>query len=445
MLMVCGLLLSPCRPDVHLPPFTRSSPPSPSPSRCPLLLMAVKSSANPQTTNPLANGLPPPPSGPPPPTPAQQDSQYNQGDPAQLAPGSAAASKKKKKKAAKRAAQQGQQGGQPNLALGGQIGFDGAGQEGYDGSEDDLPALEHPVSLPANFPYPPGVVGGYPSAGAVMNGAMGAAFGGVMSGLDYSASGLSPSAHADLVNTATELYRRMEDPSFGETEEYWTSLPSHLRNFIRNALPMSTSGAFPPLPPNRPNGHHPQSNNQDNVLPLPNSNARLPNGQADGARPANNTMLAMAQQIVSAAHAGARGGTMTANAVLPPGSFDPSSLDFAFQPHPDHGMERQGGQRGGVNGGQGGGYVTGAAVGGVVMLDERSQEEYDRYVSLQQVSFRSSESYLDPTGPQGRCWRWVMSARRPLSHERAQQAQKLTSSAYHLCDQRGRARGGRLL
>ena len=71
---------------------------------------------------------------------------------------------------------------------------------------------------------------------------------------------------------------------------------------------------------------------------------------------------------------------MTANAVLPPGSFDPSSLDFAFQPHPDHGMERQGGQRGGVNGGQGGGYVTGAAVGGVVMLDERSQEEYDRYV-----------------------------------------------------------------
>ena len=71
---------------------------------------------------------------------------------------------------------------------------------------------------------------------------------------------------------------------------------------------------------------------------------------------------------------------MSANAVLPPGSFDPSSLDFAFQPHPDHGMERQGGARGGANGGQGGGYVTGAAVGGVVMLDERSQEEYDRSV-----------------------------------------------------------------
>lgn len=71
---------------------------------------------------------------------------------------------------------------------------------------------------------------------------------------------------------------------------------------------------------------------------------------------------------------------MSANAVLPPGSFDPSSLDFAFQPHPDHGMERQGGARGGANGGQGGGYVTGATVGGVVMLDERSQEEYDRSV-----------------------------------------------------------------
>jgi len=222
-----------------------------------------------------------------------------------------------------------------------------------------------------------------------MNGAMGAAFGGVMSGLDYSASGLSPSAHADLVNTATELYRRMEDPSFGETEEYWTSLPSHLRNFIRNALPMSTSGAFPPLPPN-PNGqhHHPSSSNPNNILPLPNTNSRLPNGASDGSRPANNTMLAMAQQIVSAAHAGARGGTMSANAVLPPGSFDPSSLDFAFQPHPDHGMERQGGARGGANGGQGGGYVTGAAVGGVVMLDERSQEEYDRSVLVSSFSTR---------------------------------------------------------
>ena len=388
-LTLTSVCVSLCRPDPRTisPPPSAPFPPPPVSVPLPLPLMAVKSSANPPTTNPTSNGLPPPPSGPPPPTPAQQQAyqlayeqhQHQLAEEAQLPPLSGAASKKKKKKAAKRAAQQAAGGGQATLPpLGGQIGFDGAGQEGYDDDLDDLPALEHPVSLPANFPYPPGVVGGYPSAGAVMNGAMGAAFGGVMSGLDYSASGLSPSAHADLVNTATELYRRMEDPSFGETEEYWTSLPSHLRNFIRNALPMSTSGAFPPLPPNRPNGHHPGNTNPDNTLPLPNTNQRLANGQADGTRPANNTMLAMAQQIVSAAHAGARGGTMTANAVLPPGSFDPSSLDFAFQPHPDHGMERQGGQRGGVNGGQGGGYVTGAAVGGVVMLDERSQEEYDR-------------------------------------------------------------------
>jgi hypothetical protein len=175
---------------------------------------------------------------------------------------------------------------------------------------------------------------------------------------------------------------RMEDPSFGETEEYWTSLPSHLRNFIRNALPITPSGTSFPLPSN-PNAN-PNS-------PLRNNGTTSDPNRID--RPAQNTMLAMAQQIVSAAHAGARGGTLTANAVLPPGSFDPSSLDFAFQPHPDHGMERQHhhhqqqtrsqGHPGG--GGQGGGqqqpngaYLAGAAVGGVVMLDDPNLEEYDR-------------------------------------------------------------------
>lgn len=302
-------------------------------------------------------------------------------------------SKKAKKKKAKRAAQAaaasagGGLDGQDNPLVGG-----GPSQDDFYDDEDDLPELETPVSvLPASsFPYPPG---GYPTSG--LDGAMGAAFGGVVSGLDYSASGLSPSAHADLVNTATELYRRMEDPSFGETEEYWTSLPSHLRNFIRNALPISPSGAFPSLPPHAAspgganvglNAAQTRSSGQQQQQLQGSDGVGVAGG---GGRPANTTMLAMAQQIVSAAHAGARNGSvLPPNAILPPGAFDPASLDFAFQPHPDHHHHllpldahhhhpSDGGQYA-RNGSHGhGGYVTSA---GVVMLDERDPEEYDRCV-----------------------------------------------------------------
>jgi hypothetical protein len=138
-------------------------------------------------------------------------------------------SKKKKKKAAKRAAQAAFSSASPDDPTGkyaygverngeNPAGRDGAGGRGggseeyEEEDEDDHSHHHHPHdnpvnSLPANFPYPPG---GYPSgaaAAATLNGAMGAAFGGVMSGLDYSASGLSPSAHNDLVQTASELYR----------------------------------------------------------------------------------------------------------------------------------------------------------------------------------------------------------------------------------------------
>lgn len=143
----------------------------------------------------------------------------------------AASSKKKKKKAAKRAAAAAAEGSHPlpppgsfpasyppsahdatsydslgtnAHSLAGVHAIEG-GLDEYD-EDEDLPQLETPTSLPANFPYPPG---GYPTgvaAAATLNGAFGSV-GGVMSGLDYSASGLSPSAHNDLVQTASELYR----------------------------------------------------------------------------------------------------------------------------------------------------------------------------------------------------------------------------------------------
>lgn len=41
----------------------------------------------------------------------------------------------------------------------------------------------------------------------------------------------------DLIQTANELYRRMADPKFASDDAYWTSLPPHIRNFIREAVP----------------------------------------------------------------------------------------------------------------------------------------------------------------------------------------------------------------
>lgn len=287
-------------------------------------------------------------------------------------PSLSANTKKNKKKKAKKAAAAAAAGQQPGGLVGGDgaDGYDSDGYAQYD-DDEDLPPLENTpgITFTNDFPYPP--ASGYgaganaaAAAAAAMNGAMGAAFGGMLNGLDYPASGLSPSAHADLVNTATELYRRMEDPTFGETEEYWTSLPSHLRNFIRNALPIAPSGAFGNPPP----AAAPRAANDRSASPLP--------------QPNSNTMLAMAQQIVSAAHANAKGVMGQANGVaMPP--FDPTTLDFAFQPHPDYDLRAQIPGRRQPQGplpGQGG-YMPGPPVSGVIMLDDRDQDEYDRCVA----------------------------------------------------------------
>lgn len=151
----------------------------------------------------------------------------------------------------------------------------------------------------------------------------------------------------------------MEDPSFGETEEYWTSLPSHLRNFIRNALPISptSAGSFPSSA---------RSTNPLTVPPQPSATAFAGESRTN----TNNAMLAMAQQIVSAAHANARnnGGN--------PVAYDPTSLDFALQPQLDHALMMDGRSRG-----PGGLSIPSYAVGGVMMLNERDHEDYeDRYV-----------------------------------------------------------------
>lgn len=118
-------------------------------------------------------------------------------------------------------------------------------------------------------------------------------------------------AQADLLATASDLYRRIEaDPQgIPDDDAYWTSLPAHLRTFIRNALPL---GQFPPT--------------QDSVNPN-DPNARHASTQA---------MIAVAQQLAQAAHASQRHlqqyppGTHP----YPPLPFDPSIFaDLAL--HPD--------------------------------------------------------------------------------------------------------------
>jgi hypothetical protein len=116
-------------------------------------------------------------------------------------------------------------------------------------------------------------------------------------------------AQADLLATASDLYRRIEaDPQgIPDDDAYWTSLPAHLRTFIRNALPL---GQFPPsaqLNPNDPK-------------------ARQASTQA---------MIAVAQQLAQAAHASQRHLSQ-----YPPGThpypslpFDPSIFaDLALSP-----------------------------------------------------------------------------------------------------------------
>jgi len=55
-------------------------------------------------------------------------------------------------------------------------------------------------------------------------------------------SGLSPSiniTHEDLLETANELWKRMGETAYGEDDPYWSSLPTHVRQFIREAIPFN--------------------------------------------------------------------------------------------------------------------------------------------------------------------------------------------------------------
>ncbi|WWC67558.1 uncharacterized protein I206_101467 [Kwoniella pini CBS 10737] len=45
--------------------------------------------------------------------------------------------------------------------------------------------------------------------------------------------------HDDLISAANELYKRMADPEFGADDAYWSSLPPHIRQFIRDAVPFT--------------------------------------------------------------------------------------------------------------------------------------------------------------------------------------------------------------
>lgn len=83
---------------------------------------------------------------------------------------------------------------------------------------------------------------------------------------------------ADLLATASDLYRRIEADPVGlpDDEAYWTSLPAHLRTFIRNALPL---------------GHLAEPGANANAVP------RHASTQA---------MIAVAQQLAQAAHASQR-------------------------------------------------------------------------------------------------------------------------------------------
>ena len=45
--------------------------------------------------------------------------------------------------------------------------------------------------------------------------------------------------HEDLFSTASELYKRMGDSTFGSDDPYWSSLSPHVKQFIRQAMPFN--------------------------------------------------------------------------------------------------------------------------------------------------------------------------------------------------------------
>lgn len=206
----------------------------------------------------------------------------------------------------------------------------------------------------------------------------------------YSQPHLSPAAtaqaqaQADLLATASDLYRRIEaDPQgIPDDDAYWTSLPAHLRTFIRNALPL---GQFPTTG----NGHpHDPS-------------ARHASTQA---------MIAVAQQLAQAAHASQRHLQQ-----YPPGSqpypslpFDPAIFaDLALHSDPGATMHSHAHHANGINATQSP-YVHYSAAGGnpppsqppgeplpapVVLVNEYGEEtgDYDD-------EYYSEDELDDPNG-----------------------------------------------
>lgn len=108
-------------------------------------------------------------------------------------------------------------------------------------------------------------------------------------------------AQAQLLAAASELYRRIEGDAQGipDDDAYWTSLPAHLRTFIRNALPL---GQFPPA-----------------AQAALNENANDPANR----HASTQAMIAVAQQLAQAAHASQRHLQQ-----YPPGTHPYPSLPF---------------------------------------------------------------------------------------------------------------------
>ncbi|WVQ76675.1 hypothetical protein IAR50_006349 [Cryptococcus sp. DSM 104548] len=108
----------------------------------------------------------------------------------------------------------------------------------------------------------------------------------------------------DLIYTANELYKRMmSDPEYGSDDAYWSSLPPHLRQFIRDAVPCAGNTS---------------ANNPGNTS-------------------TQKTMYQMAQQIVQAASQGMGLGQMNGSARPPSVPLPQQSLgeELGFHRHPD--------------------------------------------------------------------------------------------------------------
>jgi hypothetical protein len=200
---------------------------------------------------------------------------------------------------------------------------------GYDpeGSEDFDSAMD---STEGNYgyPYPTNPSGQAMPSGAtpLFSSALSGGFEADPRSTTYSALNLT---HQDLLNTANELYRRMEDPQFGNDDAYWTSLPVHLRNFIKNALPLA--GNLPGV-----------AGNTTGSLPLPPLSNSVNRGE--------QAMYAMAQQIVSAANQGMGLGQSVGNGLLmgnasmyPPGTgAGAAAAGAGLGKQPANGMQQHG-------------------------------------------------------------------------------------------------------